>query len=470
LAESKATNTLDTIMFNLFSRNKKDIVLLIVLLIAAGLRLTTLGSKSLWFDETASVYFAKLPFDKLWNLDLSRPETHPPLYYHGLSYWIGWFGDNETSIRLPSAFISLVNVALLYLLGHRLFNYRIGLLAAALLAVSPLHIWYAQEARMYVFMTAITLLSAILLTWDSWLAIPPLITTLTAGLYLDYTMLPIWSLLSAIWLLAWWQHGHSLRPFLIWLTSSFTAWLLFIPWLDKFFSVLETFSTVHFFIRLNEIIGIPFLTPFQYLLVMIIGTITLIPILAILQILQLNKKTERWISTAILCSFIFTTILFPVPRFFGIKRILVLIWPFIILWVAWIIRRLDFQQKRVTWSLLAVSLAMSLTALLAVPKDDWRGSVKYVNRNGLASDVVWIDPTYNRLAVTYYNLIPEIFTGRIGSIQYPQSGDIWFFAERFPGQPIPSSPTEQFLNDNLSLLEAIQFYRIEVRRYQTTEQ
>ena len=470
LAELIAINTLSRIMVKIDTLNNKAIALLIVLILAAGLRLFLIGNKSLWFDETASVHLAKLPTETLWNLRWIRPESHPPLYYYGLSYWIRWFSSSETSIRLPSALISLVNVALLYVLGNRLFSYRVGLLAAALLALSPLHIWYAQEARMYVFMTTIMLLSAILLTWDSWLAALPLAATWTIGLYIDYTMIPIWSLLTAIGFVAWWQRGHSMRPFFIWLVASSTAWLVFLPWLGNFFAVLESFPTIHIFIRLNETIGIPFLTPVQYLLVMILGTLALIPILALLKSLQLGKKTGEWISTAVLCSFVFATILFPIPRFYGVKRILVLIWPLFIIWVAWIVNRLNFQRQRITWSLLALSLAMSITALLAVPKDDWRGSVQYVNQNALAGDIVWIDPAYNRIAVTYYNLMPESVTDKIGSDKIPQSGNIWLFAERFPGQLIPSSPTEQFLDENLDLQEIIPFYRLEVRRYRTKEQ
>ncbi|MFN2302642.1 MAG: hypothetical protein ACK2TV_02830, partial [Anaerolineales bacterium] len=65
---------------------------------------------------------------------------------------------------------------------------------------------------------------------------------------------------------------------------------------------------------------------------------------------------------------------------------------------------------------------------------------------------------------------PESVTYKIGSDKIPQSGNIWLFAERFPGQLIPSSPTEQFLDENLDLQEIIPFYRLEVRRYRTKEQ
>ena len=463
LAELNGLNTLSNIMLSSIKWDKPAAALLIVLVLAATLRLSLLGSKSLWFDESSSVYFAHLPTEKLWHLGWSQPEPHPPLYYHILSYWVDWFGDSETSVRLPSALVSLVAVALIYVLGRRLFNYRVGALAAALLAISPLHIWYAQEARMYAPMTTIMLLCAVLLTWNSWWAIPPLTATFAIGLYTDYTMLPIWSIVSAIWFVSWWQHGRPSRPFLIWLTASILAWLLYLPWLGNLYAVLESFPRVHIFVSLNEAIGVPFLTPEQYLFVMILGTLLLMPFLVLINHLQRSEKTGKWVSAAVLGGFIFATLLFPIPRFYGIKRILVLVWPLFILWVAWVVIHLDYQRQRVLWSVLALSFAMSLITLFAVPKDDWRGAVTHVNEHALESDVAWIDPRYNRLALIYYDLKLEIETEKNGS------GDIWFFAERIPGQPAPSSVSEQFLEENLELVEAIPFYRLEVRRYRSKE-
>lgn len=452
------------------SWNTKGTALLIVLVLAASLRLSFLGSKSLWLDESLSVSFAHLPLERLWQPNDIRPETHPPLYYHGLHYWIDWFGDSETAVRLPSALISLVNVALIYVLGRRLFSHRVGVLAAALLALSPLNLWYAQEARMYVFMTTIMLLAAILLTWDSWWTIPPLTATFAAGLYIDYTMLPIWAVLSAIWIVSWWQHGRARRPFLIWFSASLIAWLLFLPWLANFYAAIETFSTVHIFIRLNETFDLPFLTPGQYLLVMLSGTMIMIPLLALLLTLQRRERSKHWLSIAVLVGFALATLLFSLPRLYGIKRILVQIWPLIILWVAWIVNQLGYQQRRVAWSLLALSLAMSLITLLAVPKDDWRGAVEHVNSSASLNDVAWIDPFFNRAPVSYYDLNLPIETERSGYLPEYNSGELWLFAQRLPGQSLPSSLTEQQLDDNMELIEAIPFYRLEIRRYHPKEQ
>ena len=117
------------------------------------------------------------------------------------------------------------------------------------------------------------------------------------------------------------------------------------------------------------------------------------------------------------------------------------------------------------WSLLAISLATSLITLLAVPKDDWRGAVEHVNSNATINDLAWIDPFFNTSAVSYYDLNLPIETERAGTLPENVSGDLWLFAQRLPGQAIPSSLSERQLDSKLQLTEAIPFYRLELRRY-----
>ncbi|MDO8638924.1 MAG: glycosyltransferase family 39 protein, partial [Candidatus Daviesbacteria bacterium] len=116
--------------------------------IALILRLICLN-QSLWLDEAINVLSAK-------NLDLISFVTkypigdyHPPGYFFLLWVWSHTFGFSEISVRLPSVFFGVGTVILTYLIGKSLFNKKIGIIASFLLAVSPLHIYYSQEARMY---------------------------------------------------------------------------------------------------------------------------------------------------------------------------------------------------------------------------------------------------------------------------------------------------------------------------------
>ena len=75
---------------------------------------------------------------------------HPPLYYVLLRYWVKLFGNSITTIRSLSILFSLLTFPCLYWLCLELFRSSlIAWMAIALLAVSPVHVLFAQEARQY---------------------------------------------------------------------------------------------------------------------------------------------------------------------------------------------------------------------------------------------------------------------------------------------------------------------------------
>ncbi|BAU64484.1 hypothetical protein STA3757_18560 [Stanieria sp. NIES-3757] len=82
---------------------------------------------------------------------LAKEEPHfPPLYFLSLRYWVNCFGNSVTSIRSFSALLSVLTLPSIYWLSMELFSSSwISWLATGLLAVSPFHVLYAQEARPY---------------------------------------------------------------------------------------------------------------------------------------------------------------------------------------------------------------------------------------------------------------------------------------------------------------------------------
>jgi len=120
----------------------------LILGLAALLRFYRLGAEGFWLDEVlsleqapASVWNAVVDF---WLLrGLGRRISLLPL---GIVLQLG---DSEFVARLPYAIFSILDVAALYLVVRRLRDARTARLAMLLLALSPLHIWYAQEVRWY---------------------------------------------------------------------------------------------------------------------------------------------------------------------------------------------------------------------------------------------------------------------------------------------------------------------------------
>lgn len=128
------------------------LVIIIITLFGTWLRVLLIASKGLWLDETFSIWLSNhsVPDMLHWIL---RVDQHPPLYYLLLHYWIAWNGDTPYYVRLLSALFGAGTIPVIYLIGKRLSGDVVGVTAALLLAVSPFHIFYAQETRMYTLLT-----------------------------------------------------------------------------------------------------------------------------------------------------------------------------------------------------------------------------------------------------------------------------------------------------------------------------
>jgi uncharacterized membrane protein len=155
------------------ARHASRLALAGVVALAVVARLYGIASESLWLDETTSLMLARMDLAALtrWtSLDL-----HPPLYYVLLHYWVAlWdsllgstLAESELVLRGLSALAGVLNVLVLYALGRLLFGRGMGLLAALLLALSPYHIYYSQEVRMYAWLALWVSLSVLLalLAW-----------------------------------------------------------------------------------------------------------------------------------------------------------------------------------------------------------------------------------------------------------------------------------------------------------------
>ncbi len=130
----------------------------LILILALFLRLINL-SQSLWLDEAINVVFARS--SSFWWFITKYPigDFHPPGWFVLLWIWGHFFGFSEMAVRLPSVILGIASVGLTFLLGKELFSKKVGLLAAFLLSIAPLHIYYSQEARMYVLAVFSTTLS-----------------------------------------------------------------------------------------------------------------------------------------------------------------------------------------------------------------------------------------------------------------------------------------------------------------------
>jgi len=132
------------------SRLSKDhLLLLLILAVAAFLRLYHLGGSSLSNDELSAL--VRTEFNSLNELiDRGiRVDAHPAGVQIFMYYWIKVWGTGEAALRFPFALAGILSVLLACLLGRRWFGSLNGLLAASALAVLQFPILYSQIARPY---------------------------------------------------------------------------------------------------------------------------------------------------------------------------------------------------------------------------------------------------------------------------------------------------------------------------------
>lgn len=130
-------------------------------LILLGLVLRLVVPRGLWLDEAITVHQSRLSLHGLFST-LYNGDRQPPLYHLVLWGTIRAFGHSELAVRLPSLIAGTLIIPVLYELGRELYDRRTGLIAAGLVAISPMLIWYAQEVRMYEFATLFGLLALLM--------------------------------------------------------------------------------------------------------------------------------------------------------------------------------------------------------------------------------------------------------------------------------------------------------------------
>lgn len=136
----------------------------LVVLIAIGLRVHHLANESLFMDELHQVsYYQFSPTD---IVDLAAGQQQPPL-----DYWIGHYisklSSSDFFVRLPSMLFGVGSVLMIMIIIAKKTNLPIALGTGLLLALSPYHIYFSQDARPYsiaifFFLTTLWTLEALL--------------------------------------------------------------------------------------------------------------------------------------------------------------------------------------------------------------------------------------------------------------------------------------------------------------------
>ena len=126
------------------------VTLLLLTAVAACLRLPGLGSLGFIVDEGYQALAVRGVLEHgLPRLDTGYVYTRafPFVYLQAACAWL--LGFDEFALRLPAAVFGVLLVPVGFWFGRALFNTRVGLVTAALLALSAWEVEYARYARFY---------------------------------------------------------------------------------------------------------------------------------------------------------------------------------------------------------------------------------------------------------------------------------------------------------------------------------
>ena len=127
--------------------NRIKLLLLIVFLLSIFLRFYSLSRNSLWVDEIITLNLSE---QKIANIISDRlNEGFTPAYFVLMQSWVFVFGKSEYALRFLSAFFGVLAIPLFFYLVMKILDAKTALFSSFLLALSEVHLWQSQNARMY---------------------------------------------------------------------------------------------------------------------------------------------------------------------------------------------------------------------------------------------------------------------------------------------------------------------------------
>jgi mannosyltransferase len=233
------------------------LALLLIILLAFGLRLYHLDYQSLWRDEVDALLFARQGLAELLPL-FTTPGHNGPLYYVMLHFWIRLAGDTEFAVRFLSLVCGVLAVPVVYVIGRRWVG-RMGSLGAAVLcATSPYLIWYSQEGKMYALLFLVSALSTYvyllalernrIYLWVSYVLLA------AASMYVHLLAVLVFPFHFLLFFVAWPRYRTAWKAWLATFVFLTLPYLPLVRWEIKL--LIRPFTTGHQFYWLHEILAI----------------------------------------------------------------------------------------------------------------------------------------------------------------------------------------------------------------------
>jgi mannosyltransferase len=185
---------------------RADLALVATVVVAAGFRLWGFARQSLWYDEWLTAEAAEGSLGHLrWYV--TERAGIPPTYFGLMWVWARIAGDGDAALRLPSVLAGIALVPVTYAALREIGQSRTAArLAALLVAVNPMLVWFSQEARPYSLLVLLGTASLWLLAryWNSGARRDLAIWALVAALAIAFHYIAVFLVaLEAVAVLVW---------------------------------------------------------------------------------------------------------------------------------------------------------------------------------------------------------------------------------------------------------------------------
>lgn len=424
------------------------ITLLVIIAIGLGFRLYKLTDRSLWTDEIATIasangnsidpaaytlrgqsfepatpqpaqFFKAKATERAPDYTLAKTaevltqNIHPPGFFGLMAVWLSAFPPTPFWLRILPVIFGLACVPLMFAIGNRLQDWRLGLLSAAMFAFSAYQVSHAQDARQYSLITLLALISI-------WLVLAPrkrmwlYLTLLTAaGVYCQYLYA-----LFAVFVYGFSLTRYHWKPVLL---SALGAVALFLPWLPSMAQQSEFLKEAgHYTAGLWDPLQLPELL-WRTLVDFLFSKQSSARILLLVLFGYGLWTIRRWDQTLTVCLLWLAVILLGQSAIDLIKdshtvsihRYTLLAAPAFTLLFSWVLLNIKFPDvAKTALCILVVILTMTNTInLLSHNKfvsDDFKSTANYINTHQHPGDLVLIHKSGAILVGLAYYLDPTI--------------------------------------------------------------
>ena len=231
---------------------KSKLPLLLIILLALGVRLVGIQSRPIWYDEAFAILFSgkglsAMLYGTLAPTGTGSADIHPLGYYTILWLWTNVFGQTLVAARALSILFSLVSLILIHQISLGLFDAKTAIVSAGVFSILPFQIHFAQEIRMYSALTMWLLLATLAFlrarsgNWTWWIvfAVSSAFAQYTHNLAVIYLIpLALTPLLQRDW-----------KTFRSLVLAGLGAMLLYLPWLIQLPAQFSKVSASYWVIR-----------------------------------------------------------------------------------------------------------------------------------------------------------------------------------------------------------------------------